>query len=596
MDIVNALDWMNTNRYNEAKTKYDNWWDWEIGSPMALNDCMVLIYPVLTGTQITNYCRAIDKFSPTVTMTGANRIWKADVVGVRGVVGRDSAKVAAARDGLSDLAGSGANSVFKFVTSGDGFYRDGSFIQHGRHPYTAGYGIAHFHDCIKLVSWLEGSPWQVADPLKTNICGWVYRSYEPLIYRGALPAFLRGREISRQSAVGDYGPGRSAINGMLQLSLMAPPEDAARIRSMLKYFDLADTQVSLPDFVPLHLVTAARSLLADTNVMPRGELIGHYQFPSMDRVMHLRPGFGFGVAMFSSRIYNYESINTENLKGWYTADGTTWLYNDDLTQFTDSFWPTIDPYHLPGTTVDLVPRANSWGQSKISSQNWVGGSVLEGTYGAAGMAFAAIDSTSTLTGRKSWFLFDDEIVCLGAGISAGGTNEVHTTVENRRLNSSGNNAMIVDGVPMPTTLGWSSNFTALNWCTIAGAGGYYFPGGSRVQASRYARSGCWYDINIQPQPTATLTNPITRNYLSLVLNHGVAPANATYSYVLLPNMTSSQVGAYAAAPEVQIVENSTQAQAVRELQLGLLAVNFWNDSPEDGRLRLLQQPRQRHLA
>jgi hyaluronate lyase len=348
---------------------------------------------------------------------------------------------------------------------------------------------------------------------------------------------------------------------------------------MLNYFDLADTQVSLPDFVPLHLVTAARSLLADTNVMPRGELIGHYQFPSMDRVMHLRPGFGFGVAMFSSRIYNYESINTENLKGWYTADGTTWLYNDDLTQFTDSFWPTIDPYHLPGTTVDLVPRANSWGQSKISSQNWVGGSVLEGTYGAAGMAFAAIDSTSTLTGRKSWFLFDDEIVCLGAGISAGGTNTVHTTVENRRLNRSGSNGMIVDGVPMPTTLGWSSNFTALNWCAIAGAGGYFFPGRSRVQASRYARSGCWYDINTQPQPTAALTNLITRNYLTLVLNHGIAPANASYSYVLLPNKSSDQVGAYAAAPEVQIVENSTQAQAVRELQLGLLAVNFWDNSP-----------------
>jgi hyaluronate lyase len=44
-------------------------------------------------------------------------------------------------------------------------------------------------------------------------------------------------------------------------------------------------------------------------------------------------------------------------------------------------------------------------------------------------------------------------------------------------------------------------------------------------------------------------------------------------------MNSSQVGAYAIAPEVQIVENSLQAQAVRELQLGLLAVNFWNDSP-----------------
>ena len=366
---------------------------------------------------------------------------------------------------------------------------------------------------------------------------------------------------------------------MLQLALSWPPADAARIKGLLKYFDLADTQVSLPDFVPLHLVTAARALLADTNVVSRGELVGHYQFPSMDRVMHLRPGFGFGVAMFSSRVYNYESINTENLKGWYTADGTTWLYNDDLTQFTDNYWPTIDPYHLPGTTVDLVPRGNGWGQSKTSSQNWVGGSVLEGTYGAVGMAFSAIDSTSTLMARKSWFMFDNEIVCLGAGISAGGTNEVHTTVENRRLNDSGDNVVTANGAPMPATLGWNSNFTALTWCSIAGAGSYYFPGGSPVQVSRNARTGCWHDINIQPQPTASLTNPITRNYLSLVINHGVGPTNAAYAYVLLPNMKGRAAGAYAAGPEVQIVENSMQAQAVREKPLGLLAANFWNDSP-----------------
>jgi len=30
-DIISALDWLYTNRYNETKAKYDNWWDWQIG-------------------------------------------------------------------------------------------------------------------------------------------------------------------------------------------------------------------------------------------------------------------------------------------------------------------------------------------------------------------------------------------------------------------------------------------------------------------------------------------------------------------------------------------------------------------------------------
>ena len=53
-DIISALDWMYANAYNEHITQYDNWWDWEIGSPNDLNKCMVLMYPLLSGTQITN--------------------------------------------------------------------------------------------------------------------------------------------------------------------------------------------------------------------------------------------------------------------------------------------------------------------------------------------------------------------------------------------------------------------------------------------------------------------------------------------------------------------------------------------------------------
>src|SRR6185369_3290286 len=72
------------------------------------------------------------------------------------------------------------------------------------------------------------------------------------------------------------------------------------------------------------------------------------------------------------------------------------------------------------------------------------------------------------------------------------------------------------------------------------------------------------------------TNPITRNYLSLWFDHGTNPVNATYSYVVLPGMSSNEVAAYAAQPRVTILENSTAAQAARETNLNMTAVNFWN--------------------
>ena len=76
----------------------------------------------------------------------------------------------------------------------------------------------------------------------------------------------------------------------------------------------------------------------------------------MDRAVHTTPQFAVGLAMSSARIENYETINGENLKGWYIGDGMTYLYDNDLRQYSESFWATVNPYRMAGTTVDTRPR------------------------------------------------------------------------------------------------------------------------------------------------------------------------------------------------------------------------------------------------
>jgi hyaluronate lyase len=567
-DILSALDWLYANRYNETKSEYDNWWDWEIGAPMALNQTMVLIYPQISGAQITNYCNSIDHFSPSVTLTGANRVWKAEVVGVRGAVQRNAAKVAAARDGLSDVSGGGANNVFAYVTTSDGFYRDGSFIQHGKHPYTAGYGLYLFRDVVKMMDWLAPTAYVVTDSKSTNVVRWCYDSYEPLIYFGAMPEHLRGREISRNYT--GYSAGHSAINTILRVAQTASTNDAARLKSMVKYWAQVDTTATLPSYADIDLVDNAEALIADATVAPRGELVKSFPFPSMDRIMHLRPGFGFSLSLFSSRIYNYECINSENWHGWFTAYGMGYLsVTNDLTQFTDAYWPTVDPYHLPGTTIDQTTLANGAKQGITSSQSWVGGAVLSNTLTAAGMSLA--DVNGTLVAKKSWFLFDNEIVCLGAGISCSSAANVDTTVENRSLHTSSGNVFTVNGTAMPTTLGWSSNLNNVSWCALDVSGGYYFPGGANLTAARTARTGSWSDIN------ASYSGTYTRNYLSIILIHGVAPNNASYAYVQLPNFSAGATANYATNPQVVILTNTASVQAAREVSQGVTAANFWAD-------------------
>ena len=168
--VIGGLDWMNTNVYTTSATEYDNWFHWEDSGPMALNNTEVLMYPALTATQISNYCAAVDYYGPVDYptngatfgwMTGANTADKVLVIGIRAILGKSSSLLTAATNNLSP--------VFLYVTSGDGFYTDGSFVFHSNGTtdgiaYNGHYGLVLLGDIPNIVDLLQGSAWQITDP------------------------------------------------------------------------------------------------------------------------------------------------------------------------------------------------------------------------------------------------------------------------------------------------------------------------------------------------------------------------------------------------------------------------------------------------
>lgn len=573
-DLSEALDWMYTHIYNEGGTnQYSNWWHWQIGIPLRLNDITVLLYDKLTGAQIANYMNAVDHFTPTPISDGANLVWTATVVGVRGAIVRDTAKLSVASGSLS--------SVFPDVMNGDGFRADGSFVFHNYFAYTGSYGESLIQFMVPLIDMFNGSRWAVADPNEANMFQWVYNSFQPVIYNGLIMDMVRGRAISRFDETSQFIGGET-VAAIIRMAQFASPGDAAAFKSMAKYWMQADTAQNFVATTDLGTVSLAESILADNSIPSRGELIGHYTFGQMDRVVHLRPGYAFGVSMFSSRIGNFESINKENLRGWYTGYGMTYIYNSDQTQFDDCFWPTVNPYRLPGTTVDTQVRADLIGSSSsgagfLGTNNWTGGATLN-NWGAAGMQMNAWNTD--LVAIKSWFMFNDEIVCLGAGITCTSNKAVETIVENRKLTSAGTNAFIVNGIVEPSSLNWTGSLSSVSWAhldgNVSGADiGYYFPQPATLKSSRAASTGSWYAID--PYEVGSPTTLLSRNYLTLWFNHGTNPVNSAYSYVLLPGKSTSDTASYAVSPQVSVIQNSGSIQAVSQGPLGITAANFWND-------------------
>ncbi|QIZ07196.1 polysaccharide lyase 8 family protein [Priestia megaterium] len=579
-DIVNALDWFYTNMYNENRPEYGNWWDWEIGTPQRLNDIAVLMYDQLTSTEITNLNNAVDRFVPdptnrtlnNIAETGANRSDKAQVVIIRGILGKSETKIVQGRDALSQ--------IFLYVTSGDGFYADGSFIQHTYVPYTLSYGNVLLAGMARLLYILKDSSWDVTDPNVQNVYNWVTDSYQPIIYKGAAMDMTGGRKISR-IAESDHVTGQTVIASIARLSQLAPSDKAASFKSMVKAWVQQDTTfANYYKTLPIYDIVLIKSIMNDNTITPSPELIKNKVFASMDRVVHLRPGFGFGLSMFSNRISAFEEGGGENLKGWWTGLGMTYLYNNDLTQYDNNFWPTVNSYRLPGTTTDGTGsgRPIDW-HFYENPYNWVGGSSVDDLYGSAGMNFSLSQNTgSPLEGKKSWFMFGDKIVALGAGITDTNNANVETIVENRKLNSNGDNALTVDGTAKPNGLGWSETMSGVQWAHMEGnmAGsdiGYYFPGGTTLYGLRESRTGAWRDIN-----TGQSTTPYTNNYLSLAFEHGANPTNASYAYAVLPNKSAADMAAYASNPDISILENDGDVQAVKDTKVNAVGANFWNDS------------------
>lgn len=572
--VLGGLDFMTAGPYAPGVRPYGNWWDWQIGSSQPLVDTANLLYPSLSATQIANYCASVDAFVPDPTQslivstgtyytsTGANRLDECRAVIIRGALAGDAAKVSQGVAGISP--------TLEFVTAGDGLYVDGSWIQHTYIAYTGTYGAIWFGDVVKLMNALAGTSYQITDPNVANVFFAATDAFAPVVYNGLMMDCVRGRAVAR-SYEPDYSDGFAAVRNILMLAPAATPELALELKSKAKGW-LLRSPYQVASSTSVVSVAYAEQVLSDSSVPAAAEPVGHTLFGSMDRAVHRRPGWALAVSMSSDLIAYYETDGSSNLTGWHTGDGMTYLYLDnDNTQYNDAFWPTVDPYRLPGTTASLLAlqpgEGGAYGAPRPAN-TWAGGAT-DGEFAALGQDLRG--PWSTLVAKKAWFCLDDAIVCLGAGISCTDGTEVDSVIDNRNLGASGTDALTVDGLPQPAASGWTKTFEGARWACLEGQAGYVFPEGTNLTALREARTGAWSAID-----EGDVATELTRNYVTLYADHGTDPTGATYSYITMPNARPWQVAERAFdRGYLRTLVNTPDQQGIEVPSLGVTAVNFY---------------------
>ena len=628
-DMINILDWLTTNCYR-PQSQTDNWWTWEIGIPKDIVPTLILLSNDLTKEQKVKFTEGVRFFQPDPYHGGAIGTGSTHVLGYRMqfAANRVDNSMTALGIGLllEDnesvyLASEASSSVLEFVSVEDstalaekgypnGYYKDGSYIDHSRTPYAGSYGIVVLEGIVNISAILSNSPWQFK-PEKAKILEDIFvNTYGLGVYKGLMLDTLRGRAVSREM-VTDKSIGRQVMTYIIKSLDTVSETGRQTLLNYLKNWLAADSEFvgTLKELNEIVVKQKAQEIIGNAGISGVVER-AHKNYPLMDRAVHRTDNWLFALSMYSERILNTEIMNGENLYGWHQSDGMTYLYGKDTSYYNDNYWNTINPFRLPGTTTVSKNIGNGVKDSSgfyqdgdyTSKEAWVGGSELGG-YGINGMSLSGENDSKTpyepnLRALKSYFMFGDEIVCLGAGINDKDSNFItETTVENRKLNDTVSNQITLNGNKLELTpvnvnvaeivkgegLGTgaaSMEGKALEnpkWVQLEGnvegdRVGFYFPKESGQLKARIAAStGNWGNINL------TATKDVVKNYFELWFDHGKNPQNAEYSYVILPGKTSEEMKEYEKNPNVEILANTDEVQAVGYKNKSVIGANFWQD-------------------
>lgn len=454
-DILTGLEWLYENYYGQAEierkgwrdTSLYNWWDWCVGTPIELARVLLILQPELSQETVDKYLAPYDYLSKTLMM--ADDI---QTIASRTEAGTLIAVLENDEEKLSNLL----DSIAKVVTQNgmephtDGVKDDWNYVQHKEFPYAGGYGVSIVMERMVLVwSLLADSKLEISSPAVYNIANMLYYTFEPILYNGGTMSAFMGRRGGAEES----SEGASFLAKALNVIGKFSEEDDTRIKHMIKRHA---TDENLPYIIKNMSVGEAQILsgiLADDTVFANDDYENLQIYSSGDRLTWQKDGYAIALAMSSSRVGNYESINKNNMRGWYTGDGAVYLYTQkDKSQYGDTYWNNANLFHVAGTTEDTQERkAESIKNPWHSSKDFVGAAQLDEKYAAAAMDFEAyhretpedvVDDgyggpqpvhKSTLTAKKSYFIFDDEMVCLGSDVTANDGFNVHTVIDNRRL-------------------------------------------------------------------------------------------------------------------------------------------------------------------
>ena len=523
-EVVDKLN-LAIQHWETQNPRSTNWWENQVGVQLRFSRIALFMENIISDNAMDIILTKLLEKSPVKYGKGQNNLWFDQNHVYHAILTENGSRLKElVKDYLSYCL-----SVQFDDTTAEAIQVDNSFYMHGRQFYSNGYGMSMFRDMSFWMYMLRDTEFAFGQEVIDRMADYMIDGTSWTIRGDILELYLGYRENKYSVGYEDYAA-----------------EYIEPLKRMIAVDNIRGSQYQKI----LDNITGISS--------SNGKDGFNYMWRSAYASL-MRDGYGVNVKMDSDTI-----IGGEWRGSWSgQSDGGQLIYWSSSAVNTVSVdgdeyiavYPTYDWGHLPGATTParVVKDYSNSGRFTNGNDHTIG--VSNGKYGSTAYVMNKKGTEAT----KGYFFFEDEYVALGAGIKSTESTVIHTT-----LNQSKADNVIVGG----NTINKGTTDTAYTTKWLYNDDiGYVFLTDTDVVVSNAKQSNptLWTQEKVE----ATLET------FKAYINHGTQPTNGSYSYIVVPNKTASEVAAYADDNDIVVVSNTNKVQAVRHDGLKITQVNFY---------------------
>lgn len=285
--------------------------------------------------------------------------------------------------------------------------------------------------------------------------------------------------------------------------------------------------------------------------------------------IHRRGDWMICLKGYNSDVWSTEIYAADNRYGRYISYGSAQLIGGEgalASGYIQEGWdwnryPGVTSIHLP---FDLLESPLPGTLMERNDSRFPGVSSLEGMNGCLAFTYVEKDRKNFCAGAtatKSVFCFDNRIVHIGTGITNSSTYPTETTIYQLKLDEKTDEVDINDVYAESFPFSYKHMQDGKVNLTDTKGNVYIFRNGYGLTVEKKS----------QTSPSDTKKKTASNNFVTAFIDHGAAPQDASYEYLMLVKPSSKEEGRYSKKLPYTVIQADNSAHVVKDEVTGITA-------------------------